>query len=265
MPHGGTLAFAARAAPRLAAALILGAPLGALSGVLLPAHASAHLGHTVVSAERFLKLDVSEADTRLVVSLTLGAAEGRRLLAEADADGDGSVSDAEANAYLAAWAEGLRDELPVEVDGSRVEVVFGEPFLDPIGRVSAVPVTVELVAHLPVEVPQARIVVHDRMVRREIFDRTDVLFRAHDGAEIVASGLGETLTRRELDVAFGPSFQGPMPTAIALVARYPERAKGLSPRVLQRLAAAGVSLVFAVLVGLWQRRRSRSTNAKGEP
>ena len=50
--------------------------------------AEAHLGHTITRAERYLKIDASESDTRIVVSLTLGAEEGQRLLESADANQD---------------------------------------------------------------------------------------------------------------------------------------------------------------------------------
>ncbi|MCZ7683347.1 MAG: hypothetical protein M5U28_32990 [Sandaracinaceae bacterium] len=124
----------------------------------------------------------------MVVSLTLGAREGERLLEAADTSGDGRVDEAERDAYLAEWAAGLREELPVEVDGAAREITFGEPYLEPVGRVRAVPVTVELVARLPLEGGRQTVRITDRMVRREVYDRTDVAFRVRDGASLVASG-----------------------------------------------------------------------------
>ncbi len=214
-----------------------------------------------------MKLDASEADTRLVVSLTLGPSEGRRLLSEADADGDGVVSEREATTFLDAWGAGLREELPVEVDGARVPLEFTDPFLDPVGRVSAVPVTVEMVAHLPITEREALIVVHDRMVRREIFERTDVLFRGHDGAEIRASGFGESPRRRELDLAFGPSVGRGSPEALSASVRYPNRAPTPSRGLRWALVVlVGVALAFLSLVGARAlARRLRMKNEESEP
>ncbi len=213
--------------------------------------AHAHLGHIVVSAERYLKIDATERDTRLVVSLTLGASEGRRVLEAADGDHDGDVSQTEADAYLAEWGRGLHDELPVEVDGERVEIEFDEPFLDPIGRVASVPVTVEMVAHIPIEAREAVIVVRDQMVRRETYDRTEVAFRGHDGAEVVASGGVEAPTSRELDLAFGTTTGSAMPEVIAMRALYPSRSE---PSHVP-WAGVGVLALVGIGVGVAVRRR----------
>lgn len=212
--------------------------------------AQAHLGHIVVSAERYLKIDASEADTRVVVSLTLGEAEGRRVLEAADSDHDGEVTQTEADAYLAEWAQGLREELPVELDGERVDVAFAEPFLDPIGRVRSTPITIEMVAHVPVSSREASITVRDAMVRREIYDRTEVAFRAHDGAEVLVSGAGEVPASRELDLAFGRNL-APMPDAITMRARYPSRPEPSSVP----WAGVGVAALIGIGVGVFVRRR----------
>jgi hypothetical protein len=224
-----------------------------LAAVLAPAgHAAAHLGHIVLNAERYLKLDATDADTRLVVSLTLGAAEGRRVLEAADGDHDGEVSQPEADAYLAEWGRGLHDELPVEVDGQPIDVSFAEPFLDPIGRVAAVPVTVEMVAHLPVSSRHARIVVRDQMVRRETYDRTEIAFRAHDGAEVVHAGGVAEPTARELDLACGRTTGVPMPDVLAMDVLYPERPEPSSP-----WAYIGVGVTVAALTSLAAVRARR--------
>ncbi|MBX7193385.1 MAG: hypothetical protein K1X94_15125 [Sandaracinaceae bacterium] len=222
----------------------------ALSSIAAPA--TAHLGHIVVSAERYLKLDASEADTRLVVSLTLGETEGRRVLAAADVDHDRTVTQAESDAYLAEWGRGLREELRVEIDGTQVPVSFGEPFLDPIGPVASVPVSAEMVAHLPVTTRDASIVVSDRMVRRDTYDRTEVAFRGHDGAQVIVSGAGRAPSQRELDLAFGPSAGEPMPDEISMRVRYPERPEPTPPWAWP---VAGGALVTAATAGWLARRR----------
>jgi len=43
---------------------------------------------------------------------------------QADTDADGIVTESERDAYLAQWGRGLRDELPVTLDGERVERSF---------------------------------------------------------------------------------------------------------------------------------------------
>ena len=51
-----------------------------LALLLWASPASAHVGHVILRAERYLKLDVAGRDARVVVSLTLGEGEGRRVL-----------------------------------------------------------------------------------------------------------------------------------------------------------------------------------------
>jgi len=215
--------------------------------------ASAHIGHVITRAERYLKLDATDVDARFVVSLTLGAAEGRSVLALADTDESGSVEEAEMTSYLASWAEGLRTELPIEVDGAPLEVSWTDGWMDPIGPVRAVPVTVEMVAHLPLSARAHRVVVRDRMVRREVFDRTDVAFRAHDGAELVRCGPSAEPPDVEADAAF---LTGGAPLDVLTAElRFPRRS-ATSPRAL----GVGGGLVVAVLlviVEVWRRRGQR--------
>ena len=99
------------------------------ASVTIPARA--HLGHEIARAERYLKLDVSGHSARIVVSLTLGQREGARVLAAADTDASGDVSEAERDAYLTQWGEGLRSELPVRVDGAPLSLVWSEPYMEP--------------------------------------------------------------------------------------------------------------------------------------
>jgi hypothetical protein len=206
------------------------------------ASALAHVGHVIQRAERYLKLDASERDTRLVVSLTLGDLEGERVLRDADADGDRRVSEVEAEAYLHRWAEGLRSEIPVWIDGTPVETVWTDGWFDPLGSVRRTAVTLELVTHLPVDAREHRIVFEDRMVRREIFDRTDVAFRAHDGARLEACGTGDSPERCDAaDIAFVRG--GPLPRRFAVRVVYPHRRQQVSWVLL---GTAGV--VAAILV-----------------
>ena len=226
------------------------AALFATCGLLAMAStASAHIGHTITRAERYLKLDATEADTRFVVSLTLGEEEGYRVLSDVDVDGDGEVDETESRAYLETWATGLREELPIEIDGAPVEVTWTDGWLDPLGEVRRVPVTVEIVAHLPVDGREHRIAVRDGMVRREVFDRTDVSFRAHDGAELVASGAAEEPSVVEEDLGFVRG-EAPLEVLVATV-RYPSR----TGAGLRAAGALAISLLGTALLAFVATRR----------
>ena len=183
------------------------------AGILVSAvPARAHLGHVVQRAERYLKLDLSGFEGRLVASLNLGPTETLHIMERADADGDGAVSAAERDAYLSEWARGLRDELVVTAAGDRLPVAWGDAYMQPIGEVASVDGAVELVGRFVVpggaEGPVS-LAVRDGM-RVETFDRTDISFRARDGAELRATGLGESAPADESDwrVAAGIAILG---------------------------------------------------------
>jgi hypothetical protein len=220
---------------------------------LLAAPAAAHIGHVILRAERYLKLDVAGNGARVVVSLTLGEQEGRRVLEAADADGDGEVDAAEADAYLAQWARGLGAEVPIRVDGEPVDVDWGEGYFDPVGAVRPVPVTVEMIARLELEGEQT-VTIEDRMVRREVFDRTDVAFRAREGAELLASGADDAPSEVIEDLAYGASFRDGEPVTLTAVVRTPERPLEV-PWVWVLLGGAG--LVIGLVVWVVARRRRR--------
>ena len=191
------------------AALVL-----ALAPGLVPI-ARAHLGHIVVGAERYLKVDVAAAEARIVVSLTLGPSEGRRVLEAADSDHDGTVTSAEADRYLADWVNGLVTDMPIRLDGDRARVRWVEPFLDPVGPVGDQPLSVEMVAHVALSRGRHTLTISDRM-RNDAIDRTDVAFRARDGAELRASGIGSAPTRVVTDLAFAGARRGDL-TAVVVV------------------------------------------------
>ncbi len=225
----------------------------ALGVLLAPMVASAHLGHVILRAERYLKLDASDADTRLVVSLTLGADEGARVLGAADADGDHVVSQAESDAYLAQWGEGLRTDVPIEIDGAAFDATWTEGYMEPIGPVGATPLTVEITAHLPLTGRDHLVRFRDRM-RREVFDRTDVAFRAHDGAEIVTCGPGDEPTGTQNDFSFGASVGGDAPPeALSAHLHFPNHSDASPTRFALPIALLALLLVGAAVV----RRRRR--------
>jgi len=229
---------------RLATALLF----GAASLLLLPAIASAHLGHVVQRAERYLKVDLQPRELRLVVSLTLGPSEMARVLDAADTDHDRDVSRAEADAYLDQWGRGLADELPVQVDGQRVSLSYRDAYFDPIGPVRAQAGTVEMVGHVELSGGEHSLELRDGM-RVATFDRTDVTFQARDGVELLASGLqGATSVERRLSYGRdGPNRR------LSVRARFPAE-----PLAWQGPAAAAAALAVLVLAGgAWLSRRRR--------
>jgi len=219
-----------------------------------PACASAHVGHVISRAERYLKLDVAGRSARVVVSLTLGPEEGRRVLDAADADDDGMVSAAESDAYLAQWGDGLRTELPLRVDGAEVHPAWGDGWLDPLGPVRAVPVTLEMVARLPLEGGEQTITFEDRMVRREVFDRTDVAFRVRDGATLVASGDDEAPTEPVEDLYYLGDFRAGAPIPLTAVVTTPEPPSSTPWWLVALGAVVAGGAAFALRTALARRR-----------
>ena len=224
--------------------------------------ASAHLGHTITTGERYLKLDATEADTRVVVSLVLGADEGQRLLREADRDGDGVVSEPEAQGHLARWAAGLENELTLAIDGEPADTTWTDGWLEPVGPVGRRAVTVELVAHVPLEGPEHTVVLTDGMVGRERFDRTDVAFRARQGAMLMACGTErEPVGCATQDLGFVRGSA--LPTRYTARLRFPGRtlpapfARALRVARDHVTLAAGALLLAGVAVATWNRTRRR--------
>ena len=230
------------------AALAIPLTLGA------PTRAQAHLGHLVLRAERYLKVDAAPGEVRVVVSLMLGPSETRLALEPADTDGDGALSRAEADAYLAGWGAELARELRVEIDGAAAEgIVWRDGVLEPIGPIAAQPVTVERVAHIPLPGGEHVLQIRDAMdVGR--FERTDVVFQARDGAELLRAGMGESPRDLEPALSFGRDFAPPDGRVFSAAVRTPEAP--LDGRVIAG-ALAGVALLVLGAIGLRTKRRRR--------
>lgn len=230
----------------------------AVFGLLLlaPGTAYAHVGHVILRAERYLKLDVSGRSARMVVSLTLGAEEGERVLRATDADGDGDVTSAEADAYLAQWTTALRDELPLALDGEPLVVPWADGYLAPIGRVRRAPLTIEAVARFELHGGEETVRFEDRMVRREVFDRTDVAFDVRDGAELLGSGVEGEAETPTPDLSYGGTFHEGEPIALVATVRTPAPPPEPADHRWAYGAAAGIAL--ALLVGGWLLRARRA-------
>lgn len=238
-----------------------------------PTVARAHLGHAVQSAERYLKVDFEGGHVRVVVSLMLGPGEAARVLRVADredGDGDGTLTPTEADAYLARWGVGLGEDLVLELDGAAVRVDWGEAYLDPSGPISHRPATVEMIARVPLSAGEHHLVLRDGM-RRETFERTDVAFSGHDGAELVASGVGEERPSARVPAIAFAGARGPDVFSAVAVVEGSSRGGGLPGDAASEGPAAGhplgdfgaleagalavVILVSAGLLMLWRRRR----------
>lgn len=226
--------------------------------------ASAHLGHLVQRAERYLKVDVSGYRVRLVVSLTLGARETARLMQQADSDGNGWVSPEERDAYMGLWGAGLVDELAVRVDGTRVDVEFAEPFMQPIGAIVATEGSVEMVGTFVLDGGEHDVVIADTMPR-EAFERTDYSFRARDEAVMLASGLGDNVT--EVLEHTSVHQASPNPETFMVRVRVPQRPLTAGEEAIRVLpwAAGAAAVLIAVAVALQLRRRSRVRAASPTP
>lgn len=212
--------------------------------------AHAHLGHVVVRAERYLKIDLEPTQARVVVSLTLGPDETVRIQSAADTDRDGTITQAEADAYMAEWGRGLATELPFEVDGEPVALAWAEPWMAPLGTIERVPGSVEMVARVPLEPGRHVLRVRDGM-RVETFDRTDVNVTTSDSSvRLVAAGEGAEPRELTDRFAYGPQNA---PEVITVIAEFP----GTPPTVKWLAIGGGVAFVLAA-IGAWiavMRRR----------
>lgn len=209
----------------------------------------------ILRAERYLKLDVAGRQARMVVSLTLGPDEGRRVLSAADADGDGRVTAEESEAYLSQWGAALGSELPLSVDGAPIAPTWGDGFLEPIGTVRATPLTVEMVARFELAGGEQTVAFVDHMVRREVFERTDVAFDVRDGAELVASGIEGAADGPTPDLMYGGTFRPGEPVSLVATLRTPPPEAPAAAAPWRWIVALGVALVAGIGLLTWLRRR----------
>jgi hypothetical protein len=214
----------------------------------------------VVSAERYLKLDVAGADARLVVSLTFGELAMARVRQAADRDADGRVSAAESEVYLAAWRRDLQQEIVVELDGSPVALDWRDAYLALTGEVA----TAEMVGHFSFDDTGAQaVLVRDRMPKAP-FERTDVGFIAREGAELLRSGQGENPTGRVQALVFGPNTADEL--VLSVVVRVPmiDRSSTSRPAIALAIATvAAVILAWSLFVRSRNRRRELPKSDKG--
>jgi hypothetical protein len=234
---------------------------GALAALALPlclaapGAARAHLGHLVLRAERYVKIDAAPGELRVVVSLMLGPSEARSALEPADTDGDGSLSRAEADAYLAGWGAELEREVRIELDDAPAEgVIWRDGVLEPVGPIAAQPVTVERIAHVPLPGGEHVVRVRDAMdVAR--FERTDVVFQARDGATLSSAGLGTSPRDLEASLSFGSDFAPAGGRVFTATLATPEEPAS----VWALLATVVGGATLAVLAGAFLRRRRASS------
>ena len=231
--------------------------------------ARAHLGHDVLRAERYLKLEVDAHEVRCVVSLTLGPGPMEHLLRQADSNADRQVTPAEADLYMTRWAEALTDELTLSIDGEAVSLRWEEPFFEPVGAVRPQTGSVEWVGRHPIDAGVHRLVLVDAMAVGASppsadppegsttspisggLERTDVRLTARAGVELLATGFGneDPVGQREDFVQLGANALGPL----SLQVRVPGWSRA------QRAAAlgGGALLAFTSSLAWWRLRRRR--------
>jgi hypothetical protein len=148
------------------------------------------------------------------------------------------------------------------VDGEPADATWTNGWLEPVGPVGRRAVTVELVAHVPLEGPEHTVVLTDGMVGRERFDRTDVAFRARQGGMLMACG-----TEREpADCAtqdLGFVRGSALPTRYTARLRFPGRtlpapfARALRVARDHVTLGAGALLLAGMALATWNRARRR--------
>lgn len=174
-----------------------------LAALFVPRNASAHLGHVVLRAERYLKFDVEPAALRVVASLTLGPTEMARIMRDADTNEDGSVDAGEADTYMQTWGEGLAQELRMEVDGEPVVVVWGDAYFDPQGVIRSEAGSVEMVARIELDPGTHQVRLSDSMPT-EALDRTDIVIRTQPGGTVHSCTNGGRSHECETPIALPP-------------------------------------------------------------
>lgn len=241
--------------PRVRGSCLQGRALAALIIALVLQHtveAHAHLGHLVLRAERYVKIDAAPGEVRVVVSLMLGPTETRGAIEPADTDEDGSVSRVEADAYLLGWAAELKNEIVISVDGApAAEVVWRDGVLEPIGPIAAQPLTVEMIAHVAIRGGEHRVAVRDTMDLAR-FERTDVAFHARDGATLVRAGLGAEPRELERELSFGREFSPTRGRVFTSVIATPE--DPTSPLWFVAIGAALLAITAVVVVVVKRRK-----------
>lgn len=192
--------------------------------------AAAHQGHPILRAERTIKLEADGHEgVRMVVTVNYGVEEMLRVARNADADGDGSLDRREIEDTMLEWAETLRRELPVRLDGSFARVRYVRPFFEPTGRIEMRPGTLEMTGMINVGAGRHQIFVTDDMPG-DAFDRTDVMFTASNDAQLLASGPTERPTEVMPSFAYGRDTDRRRVHSITMMVEMPQPAEGRLPR-----------------------------------
>lgn len=192
--------------------------------------AAAHQGHPILRAERTIKLEADGLEgVRMVVTVNYGVEEMLRVMRSADADGDGSLDRREIEDAMLEWAETLRREMPVRLDGSFARVGYVQPFFEPTGAIQLRPGTLELTGIIRVGAGQHRLFITDDMPS-DRFDRTDVMFTATNEAHLIASGPTEVPTEVTPSFAYGRTTDRPRVHSIGMVVEMPQPPEGRLPR-----------------------------------
>ncbi len=235
------------------AATVLGI-IGLWLSVAAPSDAFAHLGHTVQSVERFVRVDFSGRVARVVVSLSLAPREMRALERAWDDDSDGKLEGAEIEAHQAVLVARLNEALRMEVDGHSVRPRWGDVYVSSRRSPGRGPGIVEIVAGLVLDGGVHRFAVLDDGLEENI-ERTDVRFASHGDAQILACGLGAEPTRRTMRVAYGVTVTGVAEGTFSAVISAPGMRRDIRN-------AMNALLLMAALVALsvWMAYAPRGTD-----
>ncbi|HEV8323009.1 MAG TPA: hypothetical protein VG389_15450 [Myxococcota bacterium] len=244
----------------------------ALALVLAPGPARAHLTFSPLDTSRYVKLEISAAEVRLVYSVGPGERPAFALLRGADTDRNGVVSEAEGKAFLDGEASRVAAGLALAMDGAPLRAAFAERNLGLSDR-RVVPQTfaIDLVEHVAIPAGAAEGAPH----RITLDDTTaypgpgQVEVRVEEAPDVEL--LGTTVAGRPTDSPRSVTFA----TAVAtgerrdVVVEFRVRAGagagagGAGARHWRPLGlnpvALGVAALFAAVVGAlaWRRERAR--------
>lgn len=198
-----------------------------------------------------MKLVGEAAAVRLVYSMSYGPSAALAVRRRMDADRNGRITAAESRAEAARVGRRIAVDLRVEVDGDRVPIEWGIPFVGPAtGTLDPSPLTIELQATVPLDPGEHAVSLVD--VGLDDVDRTDYGFDASAPAVLVASGEGASPAGTERLVSFLERTGGVTERRVTARFRLPGSATSPWP-----IAAAGTAVVLVSCAVLLVRRARR--------